>query len=147
MLMGETVTAEPHRIEVRDLGTHTNTVTVKGTRDKAFNLEIHNKLGAGKDELRISISGIPLTAGGELKMNIKPGLGGVELVSAGQEIKATVRFEYKKSGGEIRSTFPVKEMGGVRVVPSTFITANQLKVNRINNLFGESLDSQLIQPM
>lgn len=147
MLIGETATAEPHRIEVKDLGRHTNTVTIKGNRDKSFNLEIHNKLGAGKDQLRISISGIPLTAGGELKLNIKPGLGGVELVSAGQEIKAMVKFEYQKSGGEVRSTFPVQEMGGVRVVPSTFISGNQLKVNRIDNLFGESLDSKLILPM
>jgi hypothetical protein len=147
MLVGETGTGEPHSIEVKDLGTHTNTVTIKGNRDKAFELEIHHKLGAGKDQLRISISGIPLTAGGEVKMNIKPGLGGVELVSAGQEIKATVSFEYRKAGGRIQSSFPVREMNGVRFAPSTFITANRLKVNRIDNLFGESLNSRLIQPM
>jgi hypothetical protein len=133
MLVGEAGSGEPHRIEVKDLGAHTNTVTIKGTRDKAFHLDIHNKLGAGKDQLRISISGIPLDAGSELKMNIKPGLGGIELVSAGQEIKATVSFEYRKAGGEIRSSFSVKEMDGVRVAPSTLITASRLK-NRINNL-------------
>ena len=147
MLIGETATAETHRIEVKDLGTHTNIVNIKGNRDKYLNLEIHNKLGAGKDKLRITISGIPMTAGGELKLNIKPGLGGVELVSAGQDIRAKVEFEYKKSGSEIRSTFQVQEREGVRVVPSTFITGNQLKINRINNLFGESLNSKLIQPM
>ena len=147
MLIGETASAEPHRIEVKDLGTHTNTVTIKGNRDKSFDLEIHNKLGAGKDQLRISISGLPITAGGELQLNIKPGLGGVELVSAGQEIKAIVKFEYKNSGAEVRSTFQVQEKEGLRVVPSTFITGNQLKVNRISNLFGESLNSKLIQPM
>jgi hypothetical protein len=32
-------------------------------------------------------------------------------------------------------------------VPSTFITANQLKVSRINTLFGDSLSSKLVQAM
>ena len=146
-LVGETASAETHKIEVKDLGTHTNTVTIKGVRDKAFNLEIHNKLGVGEDQLQISISRIPMAAGGELKMNIKPGLGGIELVSAGQEIKGNVSFRYLKGSSEIRSTFAIREEDGVRLVPSTFITANQLKVSRINNLFGDSLASKLIKPI
>ena len=122
MLTAETAAGETHTIQVKDLGTNTSTITLKGYRDKVFSLEVHNKLGAGKDHLRISIDRVPLSAGGELKINIKPGIGGVELVSAGQEINATMSFEYARRGTELKSKFELKEQNGLRVVPSTFIT-------------------------
>lgn len=147
LLTADTAAGEAHTIHVRDLGSHTNTITVKGNRDKVFSLLVHNKLGVGNDHLRISIDKIPLTAGGELKINIKPGIGGVELVSAGQEIKATVTFEYVRRGAEMVSKFELNERNGLRVVPSTFITGNQLKVSRINTIFGDAISSTLVQAM
>jgi LGFP repeat/Concanavalin A-like lectin/glucanases superfamily len=147
MLTTETAVGEAHTVQVKDLGTDANTITLKGYRDKVFSLQVDNKLGAGEDHLRISIDRIPLAAGGDLKINIKPGIGGVELVSAGQEIRATVSFEYVRRGTELKSKFELKDQNGVRIVPSTFITANQLKVSRINALFGDSLSSKLVQAM
>jgi hypothetical protein len=147
LLTSETVAGEAHIIEVKDLGTHTNTITLKGYRDRIFRLEINNKLGAGKDHLRILIDSIPLTAGGELKINVKPGIGGVELVSAGQLIHSTVSFEYLRQGVALSSKFEVKGQDGVRFMPSTFITDNQLKVSRINSLFGNSLSGTLVKAL
>jgi hypothetical protein len=147
LLTAETAAGETHTMQVKDLGTHTNAITLKGYRDKLFTLQVYNKLGAGKDYLRVSVDGIPLVAGAEVKINVKPGIGGIELVSAGQEIKATVSFEYVRRGTELKSKFELKEQNGLRVLPSTFITANQLKVSRINTLFGDSLSSKLVQAM
>jgi len=112
-----------------------------------FSLEVHNKLGAGRDHLRMSIASIPLTAGGELQINVKPGIGGLELVSAGQVINSTVSFDYVRRGISLSSKFEVKGQDGLRIVPSTFITSNQLKVSRINTLFGKSLSGTLVKAM
>jgi hypothetical protein len=147
MLSAETATGETHVIEVKDLGTHTNAITVHGYRDKVFNLQVDNKLGAGRDHLRVLVEGIPLEAGGTLAINVKPGIGGIELVSAGQPIRATVSFDYVRRGARLSSRFELDGQDGVRIVPSTFITDNQLKVSRIESLFGESLASRLVAPM
>jgi hypothetical protein len=106
---------------------------------------VHHKLGAGRDYLRMTIDRIPLAAGGELTINVKPGIGGVELLSAGQKIETNVAFEYVRQGTELRSTFALKEQHGLRVVPSTFITGNVLKVSRINTLFGDPISSTLVE--
>ena len=95
----------------------------------------------------MSIDRIPLAAGGELTVNVKPGIGGVEVVSAGQKIDAMVTFDYQKGRTELRSRFPLAEQNGLRVAPSTFITANVLKVSRINMLFGDPLSSTLVQAL
>ena len=147
LLSAETTAGEANTIQVSDLGSHTNAIKIKGVRDRMFSLQVDNKIGAGRDYLRMTIDGIPLAAGGDLTINVKPGIGGVELISDGQEIKATVAFEYVRRGAELKSSFQLKEQNGVRVVPSTFITANVLKVSRINTLFGDPLSSTLVKPL
>ena len=144
MLTAATGAGETHAFEVKDIGTHTNAITVKGSRDKVFSVQVHNKLGAGRDHLRMAMNGIPLAAGGEVQINVKPGIGGVELVSAGQPIRATVSIDYVRRGTRLSSRFNLDGQDGLRVIPSTFITNNELKVSRIDTLFGESLSSTLV---
>jgi LGFP repeat-containing protein/concanavalin A-like lectin/glucanase superfamily protein len=147
LLSAETAAGETHVIQVKDLGTHTNAITVKGYRDKVFSLVVDNKLGAGRDHLRVTIDGIPLAAGGEVEINVKPGIGGIELVAAGQPIRATVSFDYVRRGSALSSRFELDGQDGVRIVPSTFITDNRLKVSRIATLFGDSVSSRLVDAM
>lgn len=147
MLTAETIAGETHVIQVKDLGTITNTITLKGYRDKAVNLQVYNKLGAGQDYLRISVENIPLSAGNEVQINIKPGIGGVDLVAPGQLIQATVTFDYVRRRAALSSRFGVEGQDGLRFMPSTFITGNQLKVSRIDKLFGDSLSSALVTAM
>ena len=147
LLTAETAAGETHVIQVKDLGMHTNAITVKGYRDKVFSLQVDNKLGAGRDHLRVTIDGIPLAAGGELEINVKPGIGGIELVASGQPIRATVSFDYVRRGAALSSRFELNGQDGVRIVPSTFITDNRLKVSRIATLFGDSVSSRLVDAM
>jgi len=147
LLTADALTGEEHTFQVRDLGNHMRSVTVKGSHDKVFHLVVHNRLGVGHDHLRMSVDAIPLSAAGELKINIKPGLGGVELVSAGQRINCTVSFEYRRGHDTLNSRFALDEMDGLRIVPSTFITNNRLKVSRITSLFGDTVSSSVVGPM
>jgi hypothetical protein len=144
-LGAETVAGERLVTHVKDLGTHTTTVSVKGDRDKRFSLLVNNRLGVGNDHLSIKIKNVPLAAGGELAINMKPGIGGIELVSAGQKISATAEIEYSRGETQLAGTFELGEQTGIRIVPSTLITSNQLKVIRIDTLFGESLRSSFVK--
>jgi hypothetical protein len=144
LLTGDAGTNELHTFTVTDLGSQNSKLSVKSYRDQSLTLLVQHRLGAGNDQLRLTINNIPIAAGGELQINIKPGIGGVELVSAGQVIKADVSLVYTKQGTKLSSQFAVKEKEGVRIVPSTVISANQLKVSRINALFGASQGSSMV---
>jgi hypothetical protein len=146
LMESESRAGDTHVVEVSDLGTHTNAIKVKGYRDQQFTLHVDNKLGAGRDHLRVSFEGVPLVAGGELQISVKPGIGGVELVAAGQPIRVGVTFEYVRGGDRLSSRFQLDGQDGVRVVPSTFITENRLKVSRIDSLFGDPLATGLVDP-
>ncbi|MEO7457991.1 MAG: hypothetical protein ABIY52_17170 [Gemmatimonadaceae bacterium] len=147
MLTAEAGTGEEHTFEVSELGNHMRSVTVKGSHDKQFQLVVHNRLGVGNDHLRMSVERVPLSAAGDLRINIKPGLGGIEMVSAGQRINAMVTFEYRRGRDSLKSSFALEATDGLRIVPSTFITNNRLKVSRITSLFGKSLSSEMVGPM
>ena len=147
MLTAEAAAGDQHTLQVKELGTHANEISIQSSRAKIFRLEVHNRLGVGNDHLWITIDNIPLAAGSELKINIKPGIGGVELISAGQQIKAQVKFDYASQGAKLTSSFVLQEQDGLRIVPSTFITSSQLKVVSIDKLFGETLSSRFVPPM
>ena len=147
VVTGPAENGEQHVVKVRDLGTHSNAITLTGYRDKVFSLQVHNKLGVSLDYLRMQVDNIPLAAGGDLLLNVKPGIGGVELVSAGQVIQTTVTFEYVSQGSSLSSRFAVDSRDGMRILPSTIISENALKVSRIDTLFGQSLGSVVVPPM
>jgi hypothetical protein len=143
----DAVVGESHTVKVKDLGSQNNVITLTGYRDKVFRVQVHNKLGVSDDYLSMAIDNVPMAAGGDLQLNIKPGIGGIELVSAGQVIQSTVTFEYVKRGLSLSSRFPLDGQDGLRFVPSTFITDNELKVSRIASVFGQSLSSSVVQAM
>ena len=145
--MTDTSQGDQETIRVKDLGTHMKTISVSSTRDKPFRVLIDNHLGAGRDRLRIDIDGVKLPAGKELQINVRPGIGGVELVSSGQIIEANVQLHYVRHGMELRSKFALKERDGLRVMPSTYITSNKLKVSKIDALFGAPKDSKMVTAM
>jgi hypothetical protein len=59
--------------------------------------------------------------------------------------EASVSLDYVLRGMSLSSKFEVKGEDGLRIVPSTFIIGNQLKVSRISTLLGDSLSGTLVK--
>ena len=59
--------------------------------------------------------------------------------------EASVSLDYVLRGMSLSSKFEVKGEDGLRIVPSTFIIGNQLKVSRISTLLGNSLSGTLVK--
>lgn len=144
MFSGESLTGDIHTLQVRDLGTQTNTVKLTSSRDKAISLVVHSRVGVGRDQLRLRLDRLLITAGQEMNFSIKPGLGGVEVVSAGK-IAAHATMDLVSKGVLYSGKFDLTSEQGMRVLPSTFITNNALKVAQIDRLFGDSLKTMLIK--
>jgi hypothetical protein len=144
MISGDSVAGDIHTLRLRDLGSHTNTVKLLSNRDKAMSLVVHSRIGVGRDHVRLRLDALPITAGQEMSLNIKPGLGGVEIVSGGQ-ISARATLELVRKGVRYQGVFELVSEQGLRVLPSTFITHKALKVAQIDRLFGNSIKTMLIQ--
>ncbi len=137
------------RAEVRAsaIGTSASEVRLSSARDKGVTLVLKNKLGAGKDHVSITIDKIPVSASGELRLNPKPGLGGIELVGHVGNRDTVVSVEGLVDGRKFKREFNVPLADGVSLKPSTVVTQSTLAVSSIDHLFGPAIDGKLIKPM
>ncbi len=137
--------AEISSIETKDLGSSTAVVNMICNENKTVKLEINNKLGLGPDNLKITIDKIPAAIGKELSLSIKPGLAGLDILTIGEKVNATVTIQGQVGGKSYNTNFGVDIEGGIRIRPSTVVSGNELKVGKIENLFGQMTDSKMIK--
>ncbi len=134
---------EMTQIDLADIGSSTNTVKVKADRDKAIALEVTHKLGVAGDHVRVRVDQMPAQAGKELQFNLKPGLGGIEILGP-TGTKAPVTVDATIGGKKMSSTFTVPLDGGARLKLSTVLSKGALGVSRIEKLFGPAKEVRLI---
>lgn len=139
------IKGERTRVSVDNIGTSTNTVLVKADRNKAVGLEVTNKLGVGGDYVRVRVDRLSAPENVELQLNLKPGLGGVELLTNGQRVNAQLEVESKINDRMVRRRFEVPLEGGARLKLSNILSQNVLGFSRIDSLFGPSRDAKIIR--
>lgn len=144
-LQSSVKTNEISNIETRDLGTTSSVVKMITNENKTIRLEINNKMGVGKDNIAIVIDKIPAAIGKELNLNIKPGLAGLDIVTTAEKIKANVSINGKIDGKAFQRNYGVDMEGGIRIRPSAVISNNELKVGKIDQLFGPLQNARIIK--
>jgi hypothetical protein len=137
-------TGELTQVEVDDLGASTHTVRVKPDRDKEVKLEVTNKLGVGGDRVRIRMERLPVRAGTQLQVNLKPGLGGLEFAAGAGPQNIPIEVEAQVGNRVVHRRFAVPLEGGARVKLSTILSQGSLGVSRIDQLFGPTRGVQVI---
>jgi hypothetical protein len=135
---------ELSNIETKDLGSSSSIVKMIANTNKTVRLEINNKLGVGKDHVSIVIDKIPAAIGKELSLNIKPGLAGLDILTTADKVNASVSINGMIDGKTYQQSFGIDIEGGLRIRPSTVISNNQLKVGKIENLFGQMSESKMV---
>lgn len=137
--------SESCSIETKDIGSASSIIKMICTENKTIKLEITNKLGVGKDNLKIVIDKIPVAVGKDLSFNIKPGLAGLDILTTSEKVNATVAVQGTLDGKNYSKNFNVDIEGGIRLRPSTVFTNNELKIGKIDTLFGQLRKPMLIK--
>lgn len=136
--------SERLQLAVDRLGTSANAVEVKASRDKVVRLEVANKLGVAGDHVWITVDQVPVAAATPLQLNLKPGLGGLELITGGMRVDARVELTAVVDRKTIRRSFRLPLEGGARLKLSNVLSQRTLGVSRIDNLLGPALDLEII---
>jgi hypothetical protein len=132
-------------VSSNDLGTSSAVTELKVANSKLVRLEIENKLGVGKDKVKIVLDKIPADVAHNLQINVKPGMAGLDIITAGAGAMADVSVQTLIDGRLNTSNFAVKLDAGTRLRPSSVLTSNELKVGRVDNLFGQLRGSTSIK--
>ena len=138
-LEGDLNANETHRIEVSDLATNFCKVKLDASRAKTVNLEIKNKLGVAGDYAVIRVKDIAVSPTNHLELNIKQGLGGIELLNRGNRVNLHVEVATSINNVASQQAFRVPMEAGVRIKPASVLSDRELTVNGIDTLFGRGL--------
>lgn len=138
--------ASSERVElaVDRLGTSTNSVAVKTGRDKVMRLEIANKLGVTGDHVRIAVQQLAVSTAAPLQLNIRPGIGGLEVLTGGERVETRVEVNAIIDRKPIRRSFQLPIEGGARLKLSNMLSQRTLSVSRIDKLLAPGRDVKII---
>lgn len=130
---------EIHKVEVRNLGTNFCNLKLKANMSKNVKMEIYNQISAKGDYQLIKVDNFPISAGNSLDMSIKQGLGGIEILNSGSKFNLSVQISSKINKVVSKRDFQIEMDKGVRLMPCSLVTDNELQISKINKIFGESL--------
>ncbi|HYW36195.1 MAG TPA: LamG-like jellyroll fold domain-containing protein [Balneolaceae bacterium] len=136
---------EQLKVTLDNLRTPSAVMEFQSPKDKTTNIVITNNLGSKNDRVKMTIDNIGVKARKPLKVNVKPGLGGVEILS-GQKTDANVSVETIIGGKTTKAKYSVSIDGGLRLRPSTINSNRELKTGKIETLFGPIKDGTLVKP-
>jgi hypothetical protein len=133
-------------LSVDDLGTPSGTVAMQAPNARTVKLEMSSHLGVGRDNVRVMVENLATDAARTVKVNVKPGLGGVDILAAsgGGHPEVTIETRINNKVNQYRYTLPFD--GGIRIRPSTVVGNGELKVAKIDALFGQLRDSVMVKP-
>lgn len=132
-------------LSVNRLGTSTNEVTLKTGHDKLMRLDIANKLGVAGDRVHIAVEQLPVSNAAPLHVNIKPGIGGLEVLTGGERAEARIEINAVIDRRQVRRSFQLPLEGGARLKLSNALWQRTLSVSRIDNLLGPGRDVKIIE--
>lgn len=144
-LTSDMTLGEPCELGLKQIGSSKHVVHLKSSRAKVTTLEVENKLGVGKDSIKVKLENLPVDTGRDLEVNLKPGLGGVELLVGVAGANARVSITGTIAGRTIDRSYTIPVEGGFRLSVASVLSHDVLGVSRIDRLFGPSLRRDLFR--
>lgn len=145
-LLGSLAESEHNKIRIRDIATSTWSVAISGDRDKLMKMIFESKLGTGGDNVRIIVEELPMTEVDGLEMNLRSGLGGIDILAGGGRTELPMTIQSRISGRNVERQFLLPLEAGVRVRLANVLSDGALSVGRIERLFGPISGIRVIRP-
>lgn len=133
-------------IGVQDMDSSKQSLSLKAAKDRLVDFSYESRFGAGKDRVEVKISRLAAKANKKLEVNSRPGIGGVDLVTDGQTVNATVDIKGRLGGQTVQRRYKVPVTGGARFHLGTALDQGDLQVGRIDRLFGQISGNTILRP-
>lgn len=149
LIKGPLAAGEESVLRVEALDSRTPLHRLTTGRSKTVSIDHTVRMGRDVDFARIRIQNIPVRAGLDLKVSLRPGITAVDVFTAAEPVNVPVEITTWRANQPMASrqvrTFNVPMEGGLRLTPKLFDASGALKVGRINSVFGEPRDAVVLK--
>lgn len=135
-------------IDASHLGTDKSNITLRASASTAHTLVYEHKLGVGGDRVKMTFSNLPVGEQARpVSINLRPGLGGIDIASPGLDQQINLSVEANVSGRETKRNYAVNATDGFRLRTSNVISDGELTVLNIGRVFGPVLSTSVIRAL
>jgi len=135
---------ETNKITTTKPGTDAMLVGMESAVGKTMKLLMENRLGVGKDVVKVTIDRIPVGADKKAEFNLQQGLGAIDIIGSADRVQALITVETNIDGKLSKKSFNTSIEGGMRIQPATVISSNELLAGKIDKVFGQLQESSRI---
>lgn len=143
-IRGDVAMREQVNIGYRRMSARDNEISIRSDHERRYDATVSTRLGPGKDQLNITIEGLPASSSDAVRINAQPGLGTIDVIAADTPADLEVRVEGTVGGKPVRSGFTVPNGRGQRLTLANLADPGTLKVAEIDQLNGESRNVRLV---
>jgi hypothetical protein len=138
---------ERHRLDFSGLAGSQPVHKLTTARDKLVTVEQVIRIGRSSEFVRLRMQNLPVRAGLDLNLSLRPGLAAVDILTAGERVDALVEIERWRGAQRRLQRFTLPVEGGLRFVPGEALENAQLKVGDIDRLFGAGRNLRIVEPL
>jgi hypothetical protein len=135
-IQGDVATGERVAIGYERMSGRENEIKIQSDRQRKYSVTMAQKLGAGKDFMKVTLSGLPAEIGKPTTINVQPGIGVIDVLIANAPTNVQVSIDGVASGNKVKSSFNTQLQGGQRLVLPELSDSGRLKVGNIDALLG-----------
>ncbi len=143
-VQGDVDIDEVVEIDYERMSGRNNAINIRSQFQRQYGVTITQKLGAGKDFLKVTIEGLPSEPCKPTSINVQPGMGVMDVLTGGVPKNVQVSVAGIFGGKSVTSSFNTQLQGGQRFILPELSNPKRLKVETIDTLLGKGRDSQFI---
>jgi hypothetical protein len=143
-IQGDVAINEAVEIDYEQMSGRNNAINIQSQFQREYMVTITQKLGAGKDFLKVAIAGLPSEPSKPTSINVQPGIGVMDVLTADIPKNVQVSVNGIVGGNRVKSSFNTQLQGGQRFILPELSNPDRLKVENIDTLLGKGRGSQFI---
>lgn len=121
-----------------------NEVRLQSDRARTWTVGATQKLGGGRDFLKITLSGLAGEAARPVALNLQPGTGALDVLTPNAQAQVQVAVDGVVGGRAVKSLFNTALQGGQRLVLPDLADPGRLKLGNIEQLMGDARGFRII---
>ncbi len=132
-------------VKMKNIGTNKQIVQLNTIKNKTAKIIINSKLGVHSDNIQLTLFKVPLQKDQKFELNVKPGLGDIEIITPNINTQIPIKLEALINGKKIVRDFNLQLNTGARLNKAQLLNQKTIHFSKIDRIFGQVLKRNIIK--
>jgi hypothetical protein len=132
-------------VKMKNVGTNKQIMHINTVKNRTATIIINNKLGIHNDHIQVTLKRVPLQKEKGFEINIKPGLGDIEIITPNISTNIPINVESIIDGKKVTRDFNLPINGGARLNKALLLDQKIVHFSKIDHVFGQVIERKFLK--